>query len=84
MDGRAVKVGDEGNQIKVADVFNGSYIADFNKGFKFVQPGGQCLDGAGGEVCQPAIGKKLMDTMMKHVGLPLLAVLSCFIINALF
>ena len=84
MNGRAVKVGYESNQIKIADLFNGSYIPDFQKALEFVQPGGQCLGGAFGKVGQSAIGKKLLDIMMKHVDLPLLAVLSCFIINALF
>ena len=84
MDGRAVKVGYEGDQIKIGDLFNGSYIADFQKGLEFIQAGGQCLDGPVGKVRQLAIGKNLMDTTMKLIDLPLLAVLSCFIINALF
>ena len=84
MDGRAVKVGYESNQIKIADLFNGSYIVGFKIRSEFVYPGAQCLDGAVGKVRQSAIGRKLLDILMKHVDLPLLAVLSCFIINALF
>jgi len=32
MDGRAVKVGYKGDQIKIGDLFNGSYLVDFQKG----------------------------------------------------
>ena len=83
MDGRAVKVGYEGDQIKICDLFNGSYIADFQKGLEFVCPGGQCLDGPIGKVCQTAIAQKLLDKTLKHAGLFLFTI-SCFIINALF
>jgi len=40
MDGRALKVLFEGYQIKIADLFNGSSIAGFQKGMEFVQPSG--------------------------------------------
>ena len=50
MDGRVIEVGYEGDQIKIADLFTGSYIADFQKGLEFVCPGDQCLDGAFGKV----------------------------------
>ena len=61
MDGRAVKVGYEGNQIKVGDPFDGSDALRFQECCKLVEPNSQCLDRAVRKVRQAAIGNKLLD-----------------------
>ena len=46
MNGRDVEVGRKNDQMPVTDPFDRADSLCFQKNFKFVEPGGQCLDGS--------------------------------------
>ena len=53
-------------QIQIGDVCNEFNTANFQENTEFVQSNGQCLLGALGEICKPAVVQERGDVTLKH------------------
>ena len=66
MDGRPLEFANEIGQIQIGDVRNEFNHANFRENPEFVQSYGQCLLGALGEICKPAVVQERGDVTLKN------------------
>ena len=66
MDGRSLEFDNEIRQIQISYARNEFNPSNFLENTEFVQSNGQCLLGALGEICMPAVVQERGDVTLKH------------------